>query len=171
MNRRRLLLAAVVLAVWVPASLLLLNQFGQGYSGVFDPDGRLQSLQGRYATLNQQLALSATETTVIHVLDENCACYDQTVEHLQYLKQVLPEGVRQLYKGVTELRQLGIDVPATPMIILLREGRLDYAGPYAAGALCSAQTDILLPIVSGEVSLAGPWLNSATVSCRCSLKA
>lgn len=171
MSHSRLLLALLILAVWVPASLLLLNRFGDSYTGVFDPDDRLGSLQSNYPVLTQQLNLTTGAATIIHVLDENCACYDQTVEHLRYLTQEIPGHINQLYKSVAQMQQLGIDVPATPMIILLSDDQLNYAGPYATGPLCTAQSDILLPIVKGEVALAGPWLNSAAVSCRCSVKA
>ena len=83
----------------------------------------------------------------------------------------MPDGVEQIFQSVSDMQQLGIDVPATPMIILMNEGQLNYAGPYATGPLCTAQTDILLPIVKGDVLLSGPWLNSAAVSCRCRVEA
>jgi hypothetical protein len=170
MSRKRVL-AVVILTAWVPASLVLLDQFGKSYTGVFDPDDRLWSLTSAYTLLESQFGLSKSHATVIHVLDENCACYDQTVQHLQYLSQSMPDGVEQIFQSVSDMQQLGIDVPATPMIILMNEGQLNYAGPYATGPLCTAQTDILLPIVKGDVLLSGPWLNSAAVSCRCRVEA
>ena len=51
MSRKRVYLAVVILTAWVPASLVLLDQFGKSYTGVFDPDDRLWSLTSAYTLL------------------------------------------------------------------------------------------------------------------------
>ncbi|TXR51890.1 DUF6436 domain-containing protein [Reinekea thalattae] len=165
--QKKHILAAILIAVWVPASLVLLKRFGDSYTGVFDPNFQLKTVSANAPELISKLDIRNDQSAIIHVLDKTCSCYEQTAEHVNYLADQMPAGVAQRDMSVAELAKMGIEVPATPMTILIRNSELQYVGPYATGPLCTPQSDIILPILEGKIQLPNAWLNSTAVACRC----
>ena len=146
------------LAAWALLSLGLLARFEQQRYGLFDPNGQLQQLP--------LVSVMPGVNLLIAVIDPECACARATREHLQQLKQQVPElQVRELTP--TQWREYGPALPATPVVLWYQQRQLRYAGPLAQGPLCGSDNDLLLPLLQDRQRLAGVWFNSETVACRC----
>lgn len=148
------------LACWALLSLSVLALFEQQRYGVFDPSGQLAQLQLRPYTPVVGPAM------LIAVIDPACGCARAARAHLQQLQQQQPELQLQEMTPA-QWREYGPALPATPAVLWYQQQQLRYAGPLAQGPLCSSSADLLLPLLQGRQRLAGVWLNSETVACRC----
>lgn len=158
LNTKRQWLLGVGLVCWALLSLSVLAFFEQQHYGVFDPTGQLQKLQSRVEHPASNL--------LIAVIDPDCACARSARTHLQQLKQQLP-GLHFQELTPAQWREVGPELPATPVVLWYQQQQLRYAGPLAQGPLCSSESDLLLPLLQGRQRLAGVWFNSETVACRC----
>lgn len=158
LSTKRHWLYGLGLIAWALLSLLLLARFEQQHYGVFDPTGQLQKLQPRAALPAANL--------LVAVIDPNCSCARAARAHLQQLKQQNPGLVLQEMTPA-QWREHGPALPATPAVLWYQQQQLRYAGPLAQGPLCSSNADLLVPLLQGRQRLAGVWLNSETVACRC----
>lgn len=158
LSTKRHWLYGLGLMAWALLSLLLLARFEQQRYGVFDPTGQLQQLQPRAALPAANL--------LVAVIDPNCSCARAARAHLQQLKQQNPGLVLQEMTPA-QWREHGPALPATPAVLWYQQQQLRYAGPLAQGPLCSSNADLLVPLLQGRQRLAGVWLNSETVACRC----
>ena len=147
-------------ASWALLSLLLLARFEQQRYGVFDPAGELAQLQLHPYTPDSGAAM------LIAVIDPACGCARAARAHLQQLLLQQP-GLKLQEMTPAQWRQYGPPLPATPAVLWYQQQHLRYAGPLAQGPLCSSNADLLLPLLQGRQRLAGVWLNSETVACRC----
>lgn len=148
------------LMAWALLSLLLLARFEQQRYGIFDPTGQLAQLQ------LQPYTPEAGTTVLIAVIDPACGCARAARAHLQQLQQQQP-GLQLQEMTPAQWRLHGPALPATPAVLWYQQQQLRYAGPLAQGPLCSSNADLLLPLLQGRQRLAGVWLNSETVACRC----
>lgn len=148
------------LASWALLSLSVLALFEQQRYGVFDPSGQLAQLQ------LQPYTPDAGSAMLIAVIDPACGCARAARAHLQQLQQQQPELQLQEMTPA-QWRAYGPALPATPAVLWYQQQQLRYAGPLAQGPLCSSNADLLLPLLQGRQRLAGVWLNSETVACRC----
>jgi len=158
-----------LLLLWLIGTSVLLFRFGQSDYGEFDP--RLQ-LQQHPAKLVDFIALSAAkpgETILLHVLDPACRCAVLAREHISQLQAALQNipQLRQITLTPWLLQQRGIAVPATPMIVVLRDQQLIYSGPYASGPACSIGDSLLDQVLQQKLQTPASWLNSETAACRC----
>lgn len=155
---KRQWLLGLGLACWALISLAVLAVFEQQRYGVFDPSGRLQQLQPRTALPAANL--------LVAVIDPACGCARAARAHLQQLLLQQP-GLKLQEMTPAQWRAYGPPLPATPAVLWYQQQHLRYAGPLAQGPLCSSNADLLLPLLQGRQRLAGVWLNSETVACRC----
>jgi len=155
--------AILLLCGWAFASLGALAYFEQQHYGVYDPDNEL--LRFNSANAGHELALQGSDV-LIAVIDPACYCARAARVHLQQLKQQYPQLVLQELTPA-QWRQHGPALPATPAVVWYQRQQLRYAGPLAQGPNCSSDNDVLLPLLLGRQRLAGVWLNSETVACRC----
>lgn len=160
LNIKQPWLLGLGVATWALLSLLLLAKFEQQRYGVFDPSGQLAQLQSRPYTPE------AGATVLIAVIDPACGCARAARAHLQQLQQQEP-GLQLQEMTPAQWRQHGPALPATPVVLWYQQQQLRYAGPLAQGPLCASSSDLLLPLLQGKQRLAGVWLNSETVACRC----
>lgn len=158
LNPKRQWLLGLGLASWALVSLSVLAFFEQQQYGVFDPMGQLQQLQA-------PTVLSAANM-LIAVIDPACGCARAARSHLQQLQRQLP-GLQMQELTPAQWREIGPALPATPAVLWYQQQQLRYAGPLAQGPLCGGDGDLLLPLLQGKQRLAGAWLNSETVACRC----
>jgi len=149
---------ALGLISWALLSLGALAYFEQQRYGVFDPAGQLQQLDGAAALPGGSV--------LVAVIDPACGCARAARAHLQQLKQQQP-ALQLQELTPAQWRQFGPELPATPAVLWYQQQQLRYAGPLAQGPLCSSDSDLLLPLLQGRRRLAGVWLNSETVACRC----
>lgn len=161
-----------IFILWVTGTSWLLFQTGNAYYGEFDPKRQLQQQLQQLPQLNRLIEPQNGAATLLHVLDENCPCTQQARAHIQSLQgrfaqQALQQPLLQLYLSAAELRAAGVTVPATPMVIYLKDQQLHYSGPYASGPACSSSEDLLAAIVQNKMQTPDSWLNSETLSCRC----
>ena len=158
-----------LLVLWLVASSVLLFRFGQSDYGEFDPHRQLQQHPTKLRDLIELSAARPGETLLLHVLDPACRCTVLAENHLAQLQpslQNLPK-LRQLALTPLLLRQAGIAVPATPMIVVLRDQQLIYSGPYASGPACSIGDSLLDQVLQQKLQTPDSWLNSETAACRC----
>jgi hypothetical protein len=158
-----------LLLLWLVASSVLLFRFGQSDYGEFDPKRQLQQYPTKLSDFIELSAARPGETILLHVLDPVCRCTALAEDHrvqLQPSLQNLPT-LRQLTLTPIQLQQAGIVVPATPMIIVLRDQQLIYSGPYASGPACSIGESLLDQVLQQKLQTPASWLNSETAACRC----
>jgi hypothetical protein len=158
-----------LLLLWLVVSSVLLFRFGQSDFGEFDPTRQLQQHQTKLRDFIQLSGASTMETVLLHVLDPACRCAVLAEDHIAQLQpslQGIPQ-LRQLTLLPIQLQQAGIVVPATPMIIVLRNQRHIYSGPYASGPACSIGDSLLDQVLQQKLQTPASWLNSETAACRC----
>lgn len=158
-----------LLVLWLVASSVLLFRFGRSDYGEFDPNRQLQQHPTKLSELIQLSLARPGETILLHVLDPACRCKALAEDHIAQLQpslQDLPK-LRQLALTPLLLQQAGIAVPATPMIIVLRDQQLIYSGPYASGPACSIGDSLLDQVLQQKLQTPASWLNSETAACRC----
>lgn len=162
----------LIFILWVTGTSWLLFQTGNANYGEFDPKRQLQQQLQQLPLLNRLSQQPNGSATLLHVLDENCPCTQQARAHIQSLQgsfsqQASQQALQQLYLSAAELRAAGVTVPATPMVIYLKDQQIRYSGPYASGPACSGADDLLAAIVQNKMQTPDSWLNSETLSCRC----
>jgi hypothetical protein len=158
-----------LLLLWLVASSVLLFRFGQSDYGEFDPKLQLQQHPTKLSDFIELSAARPGETILLHVLDPACRCAALAEDHIAQLQpslQNLPK-LRQLALTPLLLQQAGIAVPATPMIVVLRDQQLIYSGPYASGPACSIGDSLLDQVLQQKLQTPASWLNSETAACRC----
>jgi hypothetical protein len=158
-----------LLLLWLVVSSVLLFRFGQSDFGEFDPNLQLQQHQTKLRDFIQLSGARPGETILLHVLDPACRCAVLAEDHIAQLQpslQGIPQ-VRQLTLLPIQLQQAGIVVPATPMIIVLRNQQHIYSGPYASGPACSIGDSLLDQVLQQKLQTPASWLNSETAACRC----
>lgn len=95
-----------------------------------------------------------------------CSCSSFAKEHLQRLQQRQPDLTGKELE-LADATALGIDIIATPMLLLFQNQQLLYAGPLATDFMCSDNASVLEGIISGLTVLPGFWLNGESTACRC----
>lgn len=156
-----------MLIAWLILSAFLLHRFGFAHYGLFDAEQR-------WHFDSPGLAVSALHITpeqgfqVVHVLDDNCGCSRFAAAHAKVFAGIAaPLAKQQWYRSAAEVAAAGFTLPAVPAVLLFEQGQLVYAGPYASGPLCSVRDSFLVQVLSGQVHLAGLWLNGESNACRC----
>lgn len=152
-----------VLLVWIAASLLGLWFYATPQFGAFDPKQQLQSWPEQ-SPLWQQLSLQQSQQLVL-ITEQDCSCSEQARQHVQQLATRYQVPTQQL--STEQAAQWQIPIPATPLLVWVQHGRLQYVGPPARGPNCSMDEDVLGPLLSGAMALPGSWRNSHEQSCRC----
>ena len=158
-----------LLLLWLLTSVVVMFRFGQSEYGEFDPDLQLKQHPQQFSALSLLGNAEPGATVLIHVQDPNCRCTRLANQHLQALAAQLAT-LPSLYQRTfhpAELTALGIAVPATPMLIVIRNQQLVYSGPYASGPNCSVDDSLLAEIIAQKMHMPGVWLNSETAACRC----
>lgn len=158
-----------LLLLWLVASSVLLFRFGQSDYGEFDPKFQLRQHPAKLGDFIKLSAAKPGETILLHVLDPACRCAAMAEDHIAQLQpslQNLP-NLRQLALTPLLLQQAGIAVPATPMIVVIRDQQLIYSGPYASGPACSIGDSLLDQVLQQKLQTPASWLNSETAACRC----
>ncbi len=158
-----------LLLLWILGTSLLLFRFGQSDYGEFDPERQLQQYPKQLAALLHLTDAAVDETVLVHILDASCRCSVLAQAHISQLQSLFQTKVklRQLQRSVADLQQAGITVPATPMVIVLRDKQLVYSGPYASGPACRSEDSLLDAILLQRLNTPAAWLNSETAACRC----
>ncbi len=161
--------AVVVLVLWLTSSAAAFYWFFLSHYGVFDE----QRLWQQTPLLPQRVQLQLADKLepnqlwqAVLVTDTNCSCSSFAKEHLQRLQQRQPElQVTEL--SLSDAEQLGLNIVATPLLLLFQNQQLLYTGPLATDLLCSDNASLLDGIISGRSLLPGFWLNGESTACRC----
>ncbi|MBY0417502.1 MAG: hypothetical protein K2W88_05505 [Pararheinheimera sp.] len=166
---RRVKAAVVLLTIWIAGSAAAFYWFFLSHYGVFDKQAvwQQQPLQPQQVQhkLKQQLLQDASWQAVL-ITDANCSCSSFAKEHLLRMQQRQPDlAVKEL--KLAEAKVLGLDIIATPLLLLFHSQQLLYAGPLATDLMCSDNASLLDGIVSGTTQLPGFWLNGESTACRC----
>lgn len=141
---------------WIIVSSVGLYVWAFSSYGEFDPQGQLYSFSSEFQIPQEQ---------VFHIRAGGCRCSRYADRHVE---QVFAEHAgAESWLSVEEARAMGFIVPATPMVVIVQNGRIAYAGPYATGPFCAEADSFLPEILSGQRQLAGPWLNGNVNACRC----
>ena len=158
-----------LLLMWFLLTSLLLFRFGKTDYGEFDPKLQLQQYPKQLPALLSLSGAGANQTVLLHVLDPTCRCTALAENHLQQLQPTFVAQPHLLQKSLTieQLQAAGIEVPATPLLIMIRNKQLIYSGPYASGPACSVNDSLLDAVLQQRISTPGSWLNSETAACRC----
>jgi hypothetical protein len=166
---RRVKAAVLLLFVWITASASGFYWFFLGHYGVFDELSVWQHQpllpEQVQSKLNQQL-LPDRRWQAVLITDSRCSCSSFAKEHLQRLQQRQPDLTGKELE-LAEATALGIDIIATPMLLLFQNQQLLYAGPLATDFMCSDNASVLEGIISGLTVLPGFWLNGESTACRC----
>lgn len=167
----RLKAAVALLLVWIAGSAAAFYWFFLSHYGVFDSQAIWQ--QRPLDPLHVQAAvgshLTKTPWQALFVQDPDCSCSSFAREHLQRMQQRQPD---LLITEVTlaEAKALGLNLVATPVLLLFQQQQLVYVGPLATDFMCSDNASLLDGIVSGTTLLPGFWLNGESTACRCTVE-
>lgn len=160
-------LAVVLLLLWVIPLSVMLYRLPQKQYGIFDVTGVWQQANTFRPVSVTQLGITASlNTQLVHVLAPDCRCTQYARQHISDLQHSSAD-ILHYHRSAEELMLAGFQVPATPMVMLFRQGQLIYAGPYASGPLCSVKDSILNLLMTQQFRLAGTWFNGETKACRC----
>jgi hypothetical protein len=161
--------AIALLLLWLAGSAAAFYWFFLGHYGVFDEQSEWQhqpllpaQVQSK---LNRQLSPNHLWQAVL-ITDSHCSCSSFAKEHLQRMQQRQPDLVVKELE-LAEATALGIDIIATPLLLLFQNQQLLYAGPLATDFMCSDKASVLEGIISGLTVLPGFWLNGESTACRC----
>ncbi|RTE87622.1 MULTISPECIES: DUF6436 domain-containing protein [Gammaproteobacteria] len=108
---------------------------------------------------------------VVHIRKPNCRCNILADRHQQTVEW--PANVTHLTLTEEQARELGLQVPAAPMLVMAQMNdtrlRARYAGPYASGPLCSANNSFIPEVLASAESQQTDmlWLNGNVKACRC----
>lgn len=166
---RRVKAAVVLLMLWIAGSAAAFYWFFLGHYGVFDQQGLWQQQpllpQQVQIKLRHQLLPDHLWQAVL-ITDSNCNCSSFAKEHLLRMQQRQPNlAIKEL--GLSEAKALGLDIIATPLLLLFQHQQLLYAGPLATDLMCSDNASLLDGIINGTTQLPGFWLNGESTACRC----
>lgn len=163
----RLQLALLLFSVWIILTSAALFYLGQRHYGVFAADNFWHSNNIDVVALG---ITAASGFQLLHVFADGCVCNSRARAHIRQLDTLqIPEDVEQYFFSPAEITSAGFVLPATPAVMILSQGKLLYAGPYASGLLCALDDSLIVPILKQQIILPGPWLNAETSSCRCPL--
>jgi hypothetical protein len=167
MAQHKLVLSCLLFGVWILLVSVALYRLNFTDYGEFDADFRWHGVQAKLDVALLQLPAS-DDWQLVHVLAPACRCSVLAQQHIAQLSTELalrPE--QQFYRSAAEIAAAGLLLPALPAVLVLQQGQLIYAGPYASGPECSAATSFLPALVRGELRLSATWLNGETKACRC----
>lgn len=161
--------AVLLLICWVAGTAAAFYWFFLSHYGVFDE----QRVWQQQPLLPQQVQLhfseqlsTASQWQVVLITDQNCSCSSFAKEHLQRMQQRQPDlTVQEL--NLTDTQDFGLDIVATPLLLLFQKQQLVYAGPLATDLMCSENASLLDGIIAGTTVLPGFWLNGESSACRC----
>lgn len=158
---------SIVFLLWLVLTSIALLVLGNQYYGEFASDN--QWLTGTAELTPQALGLPVQPgIQVVHVLQEGCVCNSAAKRHqAQFTPAYGVSAAAQAQRTVDAIAAAGLRLPATPALLIFDNGKLQYAGPYATGPLCSVSDSLIEPIVKKQVALSGLWLNSEAKACRC----
>ena len=173
-------IAWLVFTLWLVISSVLLWTWAFADYGYFDEHNDWIGFEPPTILTTEQLDTEQLDTEgeaqwlMVHVRTHGCRCNAMADAHKPAFEKKFAGQLRHVNRSPAQLQQLGISVPATPMVVLLKyepdEGwKLGYAGPYASGPLCAVENSFLPALLSGTVRPAGVWLNGNTKACRCLL--
>lgn len=153
-NKNRLSWALI--AVWLIATSAFLFWWRFADFGVFDQ---------RAEWLDQSPSEVDVPGEVIFHVRDGCLCAPLADRHDKLIEQYDQYQQRRVKPEVVE--KLGIPVPATPMLVIVEQGKVIYAGPYAAGPTCSPEQSFLPQLLTEERRVTTPWYNGNVNACRC----
>ncbi len=166
---RRVKAALVLLLLWIAGSAAAFYWFFLVHFGVFDEKGLwqqkpLQPVQVQ-AQFSQLLRTEAAWQAVL-ITDSGCSCSSFASDHLRRLQQ-RQTGLSVQELDLSQAQALGLDLIATPLLLLFQHQQLWYAGPLATDLLCSDNASLLEGLIRGSTQLPGFWLNGESTACRC----
>lgn len=150
-----------ILAIWLLATTIFLFWWRLINYGVFDPHSAWLD--------NAPLAVSGDSTPLTgkHIYHVRSGCYcDVLADRHVDLMAAYPD-YQQHRVSATDMREMGIPVPSTPMLVVVEQGHVIYAGPYAAGPSCSPSASFIPQIIGPERKITTPWYNGNVSACRC----
>lgn len=110
----------------------------------------------------------ATNNSVIHFVDESCACYEVSKVHRQSV-EALAEFEGMVNRHVNWDDSMKQMIPASPAVAVISEsGQLVYLGPYSSGAFCTADNGLVEPFIKSErQAMPGAMVVTDSVGCYC----
>lgn len=174
MSQRQRWGLALLIALWLLASLAGLWSLGQNKLRAFDGQGHLihattnPDFEARLTRLVIQ-QLGTLESKVIHFTQGNCFCHWVAAPHIQSVRELAEEqGYQNLELALSaEWAEL---IPVSPAVAVFNKlGQLDYLGPYSSGFYCSAGNGIVEPFLTGKKRSAGAFIASDARGCYCPL--
>jgi len=157
--------ALALFLVWVVVSGFMLFHTGGRHFGVFAESDNWTpvSLDAVSYGLSQK-----TGFQLIHVFEDGCACNSRAEKHIHKLASEAGLHVQeQRFVAPEQIAADGLQLPATPAVLIFKAGKMIYAGPYASDVSCSVDNSLVLPILKQQVILPGLWLNGESNACRC----
>jgi hypothetical protein len=167
MAQHKLVLSCLLFGGWILLVSVALFRLNVTDYGVFDAELRWHGIQAKLNVATLQLP-TRQDWQLVHVLAPTCRCSALAQQHIAQLSTELALGPeQQFYRSAADIAAAGLSLPALPAVLVFQQGQLIYAGPYASGPECSAETSFLPALIRGEVRLSATWLNGETKACRC----
>lgn len=171
--QKKVFFLTAIFVAWIVLTSIALFNAGNQFYGEFASNSNW-SLRAMSSVQLEISALGIDDNAgiqVVHVLQDGCICNDKTLLHkaeFSNLYQLSPSA--QFERSVKDVAAAGLDLPATPAILIFNANKLLYAGPYSTGPMCSISDSLIAPILLQQVSLPGTWLNGEAKACRCVVK-
>ncbi|WP_404401022.1 DUF6436 domain-containing protein [Idiomarina seosinensis] len=158
-QRKKNWLSWTVIAVWLIATSVFLFWWRFADFGIFDQQSEwLDQAPSR---------VNVTGDVIFHVRS-GCLCDPLADRHDKLIQQY--DQYQQRRVKPAEMEALGIPVPATPMLVIVEQGKVIYSGPYATGPTCSPEQSFLPQLLDSERRITTPWYNGNVKACRCVLE-
>lgn len=165
-----------LLAVWAMGLLVALLVYGQRQLSEFDPEGKLQ-YHSSSPQFDERLtaALKAQQIksgSIIHIgTQQTCFCENLTEPHQTQLVEKFRSMAFELVKlDIEEIPELGRILSTVPALMIVdKQYRLRYVGPYATGYGCFTGKN-LVEQVTGYAQLSpyqGAVIKADAVGCFC----
>ncbi len=161
--------AALLLVMWIAGSATVFYWYFIRVYGVFDQQGLWEQqplLQQKVQLHLIQQMEPVRDWQAVLITDLDCICNSFAKEHLLRLRQRHPNlAITEMQ--ITDTRLIGLNLVATPLLMLFHQQKLVYAGPLASDFMCSDNNSVFDGIISGTTLLPGFWLNGGSTACRC----
>jgi hypothetical protein len=167
-SRQRMLWLLLIFTLWLVLVSVALFYFGNQDYGQFDANQNWQASAPSTLAIEALGIVPSAGKQVVHVQQPHCSCNSRAIQNRAiFTDEYQLPAMRQFQRELGQVNAAGLMLPATPAVLIFNNGKLLYAGPYATGPMCSVSNSLIAPILTGEVTLTGLWLNGEAKACRC----
>tara|TARA_B100000700_G_scaffold331796_1_gene468916 strand:- start:25276 stop:25791 length:516 start_codon:yes stop_codon:yes gene_type:complete len=165
-SKFKIFITIFILILWLVLSFVFLLSKINSHYGLFTEKENFNFKSYENAQLSS-LNLNNEGFNLIHIRDKGCFCNKLTEKHINLINKE-NNSIKNLYVSKDNIeKRLNINIPATPMLLIIKKNKILYAGAYSTGTTCSIDNSLIKQFFDRNYVYYDTVFSGEIRTCRC----